>query len=79
MAESIPEYDELKLRIETSIPGAQAQVVDLNGGGDHFRATVIAPEFAGLSRIEQHRRVYAVFGPDIGGPIHALSLETRAE
>jgi len=32
-----------------------------------------------MSRIEQHRRVYSVFGPDIGGPIHALSLETRAE
>jgi len=54
-------------------------VTDLNGGGDHFRASVVAPEFAGLSRIEQHRRVYAVFGSDIGGPIHALSLETRAE
>ena len=29
--------------------------------------------------VPQHRRVYAVFGPEIGGPIHALSLETRAE
>ena len=75
----MPTTDELKLRIETTIPGAQAEVVDLNGGGDHFRATVIAPEFAELSRIEQHRRVYAVFGPEIGGPIHALSLVTRAE
>jgi stress-induced morphogen len=75
----VPTTDELKQRIEASIPGASADVVDLNGGGDHFRATVVAPEFAGLSRIEQHRRVYAVFGPDIGGPIHALSLVTRAE
>lgn len=75
----MPTTDELKLRIETAIPGASAQVIDLTGGGDHFRASVVAPEFAGLSRIEQHRRVYAVFGPDIGGPIHALSLETRAE
>jgi stress-induced morphogen len=75
----VPTTDELKHRIETSIAGASADVVDLNGGGDHFRATVVAPEFAGLSRIEQHRRVYAVFGPDIGGPIHALSLVTRAE
>ena len=32
-----------------------------------------------MSRIEQHRRVYAVFGTDIGGPIHALSLVTKAE
>ena len=75
----MPTTDELKLRIETSIPGARAEVVDLNGGGDHFRATVVAPEFGELSRIEQHRRVYAVFGAEIGGPIHALSLETRAE
>ena len=75
----MPTTDELKQRIETAIPGAAAEVIDLTGGGDHFRASVIAPEFADLSRIEQHRRVYAVFGPDIGGPIHALSLETRAE
>ena len=75
----VPSTDELKRRIESAIPGARAEVVDLTGGGDHFRATVSAAEFAGLSRIEQHRRVYAVFGADIGGPIHALSLETRAE
>ena len=75
----MPSTDELKQRIEAAIPGASAQVIDLTGGGDHFRASVSAPEFAGMSRIEQHRRVYAVFGPDIGGPIHALSLVTRAE
>jgi len=75
----MPSTNDLKQRIEGSIPGARAEVSDLTGGGDHFRATVIAPDFAALSRIEQHRRVYAVFGAEIGGPIHALSLETRAE
>ncbi len=75
----MPSTDDLKQRIEAAIPGARAEVSDLTGGGDHFRASVIAPDFANLSRIEQHRRVYAVFGAEIGGPIHALSLETRAE
>jgi stress-induced morphogen len=75
----MPSTDELKLRIESAIEGASADVIDLTGTGDHFRATVVAPEFAGMSRIEQHRRVYAVFGTDIGGPIHALSLVTKAE
>ncbi|WP_028059064.1 BolA/IbaG family iron-sulfur metabolism protein [Candidatus Solirubrobacter pratensis] len=75
----MPSTDDLKHRIEAAIPGATADVTDLTGGGDHFRATVTAPEFAGLSRIEQHRRVYAVFGPEIGGPIHALSLVTKAD
>jgi stress-induced morphogen len=75
----MPSTHDLKTRIESAIPGAQADVTDLTGGGDHFRAIVTAPEFASLSRIEQHRRVYSVFGAEIGGPIHALSLETRAE
>jgi stress-induced morphogen len=75
----MPTTDELKRRIEDALPGSRAEVVDLTGGGDHFKATVVAQEFAGMSRIEQHRRIYAVFGPEIGGPIHALSLETRAE
>ena len=75
----MPQPEQLKERIEAAIPGARADVTDLTGGGDHFRATVVASEFAGLSRIEQHRRVYAVFGPEIGGPIHALSLVTKAE
>ena len=75
----MPSSDELKRRIEEALPGSSAEVDDLTGGGDHFRATIVAPEFAGMSRIEQHRRVYAIFGADIGGPIHALSLSTRAE
>ena len=75
----MPSAEELRERIEAAIPDARVDVTDLTGGGDHFRAKVVAPEFARMSRIEQHRRVYAVFGAEIGGPIHALSLETRAE
>ncbi|HUN78299.1 MAG TPA: BolA/IbaG family iron-sulfur metabolism protein [Solirubrobacteraceae bacterium] len=74
----MPTPDEIKQRIETAIPGARAEVEDFGGGsGDHFRATVTAQAFAGRSRIEQHRLVYDVFGEDIGGPIHALSLKTE--
>ena len=54
-----------------------AQVVDLTGGGDHFRAQVVSPAFEGMSRIQQHRLVYDVFGDEVGGPIHALSITTR--
>jgi stress-induced morphogen len=69
--------EEIKRRIEASIPGAQADVEDYTGGGDHFRATVTATAFQGRSRIEQHRLVYDIFGAEIGGPIHALSLKTQ--
>ena len=72
----MPTADELKARIESGIPDSTASVQDLTGGGDHFRAEVVSPAFAGLSRIDQHKLVYAVFGDEIGGPIHALSLKT---
>jgi stress-induced morphogen len=68
---------EIKQRIEAAIPGALAEVEDYTGGGDHFRATVTATAFEGLSRIEQHRLVYGVFGAEIGGAIHALALKTQ--
>jgi len=73
----MPSAEDIRQRIESSIPGARAEVEDYTGGGDHFRATVTATAFAGRSRIEQHRLVYEIFGAEIGGPIHALSLKTQ--
>jgi stress-induced morphogen len=75
----MPSADDLRRRIETAIPGSRADVQDLTGGGDHFQATVAAAAFAGLSRIQQHRLVYDVFGDEVGGPIHALSIRTLAQ
>ena len=72
----MPSAEELRTRIEQALPGSTAAVEDLTGGGDHFRAEVVSDRFDGLSRIEQHQLVYSVFGEDIGGPIHALSLKT---
>jgi stress-induced morphogen len=67
----------IKQRIEAAIPGAHAEVEDYTGGGDHFRATVTADAFGGLSRVQQHRLVYDVFASEIGGAIHALALKTQ--
>jgi stress-induced morphogen len=72
----MPTTTEVKERIESALPGSQATVTDLTGGGDHLRAEVVYEGFAGLSRIQQHKLVYDVFGDEIGGPIHALSLKT---
>jgi stress-induced morphogen len=72
----MPTAEELQQRIEQALPGARARVEDLTGGGDHFRAEIVSDRFAGLSRIQQHRLVYDVFGEEIGGPIHALSIKT---
>ncbi|HEY6399583.1 MAG TPA: BolA/IbaG family iron-sulfur metabolism protein [Solirubrobacteraceae bacterium] len=68
--------EELQGRIEASIPGARATVT---GDGHHFAAVVSAPAFKDLSRLAQHRLVYDVFGSEVGGRIHALSIQTNTE
>jgi stress-induced morphogen len=72
----MPRADELKSRIESALPGSRVSVEDLTGGGDHFRAEVEYDRFDGMTRIAQHKLVYDVFGDEIGGAIHALSIKT---
>jgi stress-induced morphogen len=72
----MPTSNELKQRIEAALPGATVAVEDTTGGGDHFRAEIVSDRFDGLTRIQQHKLVYDVFGAEVGGPIHALSIKT---
>jgi stress-induced morphogen len=70
---------ELKAMIEAALPGAAVEVSDETGNGDHLRAVVSAPQFAGLSRIDQHRLVKAAVKERFDdGAIHALSVKTEA-
>ena len=71
----MPTADDVKARIEATIPGATADVQSPDNV--HFNARVVADAFAGLSRIEQHRLVYAAFEGELGGEIHALQLKTE--
>jgi stress-induced morphogen len=73
----MPSADELRERIEEALPGAQVAVQDTTGGGDHFRAEVVSERFEGLTRIQQHQLIYDVFGDEVGGAIHALSIKTQ--
>jgi stress-induced morphogen len=75
----VADLAEIEAMIEAALPGAEVEVVDETGSGDHLRATVTAPQFAGLSRIDQHRLVKASVKERFDdGQIHALSLKTRA-
>ena len=69
--------DEVRQMIEDALPGAEVEVIDETGTQDHLRATVSAPQFSGLSRIEQHKLVKkAVQSRFDDGSIHALSIKT---
>ncbi|HEY7949728.1 MAG TPA: BolA/IbaG family iron-sulfur metabolism protein [Solirubrobacterales bacterium] len=68
---------EIRQMIEAALPGAEVEVVDETGTADHLRATVTAPQFEGLSRLDQHRLVKAAVKSRFDdGAIHALSLRT---
>lgn len=69
---------ELKGMIEAALPGSSVEVIDETGTGDHLRATVVASQFEGLSRIAQHRLVKAAVKERFDdGTIHALSVRTE--
>lgn len=66
---------EVKTAIETALPGSVAVVNDPDGA--HLSAEVIAPQFAGLSRIAQHKLVYVALGDAMRERVHALQLLTK--
>ena len=69
----------LEQRLKAAFPGAERiEVQDLTGTKDHYKAVVIAKEFLGKTRIEQHQLVYEALGELMAGPVHALALETKA-
>jgi acid stress-induced BolA-like protein IbaG/YrbA len=69
---------ELKVMIEAALPGAEVDVFDEDGGGQHLRAVVSATQFEGLSRIDQHRLVKAAIKARFDdGSVHALSVKTE--
>jgi len=71
--------DDIIAMIKDALPDANVELVDLAGDGDHYKAVITSPSFAGLSRIAQHQKVYGALKGKMGGELHALALETKAE
>jgi len=67
---------EIEDAILAALPGAEVELKDLAGDDDHWAATVTAPQFAGLSRVAQHKLVYNALGGRMGGVLHALQVTT---
>ena len=47
------------------------------GGETHFNVKIVSTAFAGLSRVERQRRVYAALADELAASVHALSLTTQ--
>jgi acid stress-induced BolA-like protein IbaG/YrbA len=69
--------ENIRQRILGALPGAEVQVNDTTGTGDHFEAYVVSPAFAGKPMVQQHKLVYAAVQEWLQtGELHALALKT---
>ena len=46
------------------------------GGETHFNVKIVSSAFAGMSRVERQRRVYATLAGEMEASVHALALAT---
>jgi BolA protein len=49
-----------------------------DGGGTHWRLSIVSARFSGQTTIARHRMVYQALGSLMQHPIHALAINARA-
>lgn len=47
-------------------------------GESHFRVTIAAEAFRGLSRVAAHRLINETLAEELAGPVHALAIRAGA-
>ncbi|WAT18997.1 BolA/IbaG family iron-sulfur metabolism protein [Aurantiacibacter sp. MUD11] len=67
---------QIEALIKAAIPDATVEIEALVDDNDHWLARVTSAEFAGKSRVQQHKMVHAALGGRLGGELHALQLHT---
>jgi acid stress-induced BolA-like protein IbaG/YrbA len=70
---SEPTAEQVREFIAAGLPCA---LLEVEGDGRHFFATIVSAEFEGRSRIQRHQRVYQALGERMREQIHALSMKT---
>tara|TARA_B100000941_G_scaffold240040_1_gene183354 strand:+ start:285 stop:542 length:258 start_codon:yes stop_codon:yes gene_type:complete len=68
---------EIEKFIKEAMPEALVEIQDLAGDGNHYSATITNPNFAGKSKIEQHKMVYNSLKGRMGNELHALAIKTK--
>lgn len=73
--------DAIRDLLLASFAGADVEIIDLAGDGNHYKAVIASDQFAGKSRVAQHQMVYAALKGAMDGTndaqLHALALETK--
>ena len=70
---------EIEKYIKEALPDASIQIQDLAGDGNHYSAIITSSQFAGKSKIEQHKMVYNSLKGKMGNELHALAIKTKEQ
>ena len=62
-----------------AFPDAKITIIDLAGDNDHWSVAIESSAFAGKTRINQHKMVYAALQGKMGGELHAMQLKTSVK
>jgi stress-induced morphogen len=68
---------QIEALIKAALPGAEVEITDLAGDGDHYSARVVSEAFRGKTLVQRHKLVYEALGGRMGGELHALQLKTE--
>lgn len=71
--------EDIKIKIENGLPGANAVILDPRHDGKHLKAIVTYKGFQGKSLLEQHRMVNKTLEEAFKDSLHALAIETKVE
>lgn len=77
--------EEIERRLIAGLQPSELEIVDESarhaghagarpGGQSHFRLRIVSAAFAGMTRVERQRRVYAVLGDLMTSDIHAMAM-----
>tara|TARA_X000000950_G_scaffold105575_1_gene133005 strand:+ start:1211 stop:1441 length:231 start_codon:yes stop_codon:yes gene_type:complete len=70
---------EIEKFIKEAMPDASVEIQDLAGDGNHYSAIVSSSQFAGKSKIDQHKMVYNSLKGRMGNELHALAIKTKEQ
>ena len=78
--------DRIEAKLRAALEAESVEVVDeshlhaghagARSGKGHFRVRVVSERFAGLSRIQSQRLVFAALAEEMESDIHALAMQT---
>ncbi len=70
---------EIEKHIKDAMPDAIIDIQDLAGDGNHYSATITSSQFAGKSKIQQHKMIYDSLKGKMGNELHALAIKTKEQ